>query len=60
MSYFTRILADVNKYSDEIQKFNVAENKLKYVIDNKVNDVIQIPEYVDDVNEKEKLILYQI
>jgi len=52
MTYFTRILADVKKYSDEIQNFNVAENKLRYVIDNKVNDVIQIPEYVDDVAEK--------
>ena len=52
MTYFTRILADVNKYSDEIQNFNVAENKLKYVIKNKVNDVIQNTEYVDDVAEK--------
>ena len=53
MTYFTRILADVKKYSDEIQNFNVAENKLKYVIKNEVNDVILNPEYVDDVAEKE-------
>ena len=51
MTYFTRILSDVKKYSAEIQNFNVAENKLRYVIDNEVNNVIKIPEYNDDVAE---------